>query len=183
MREGRFRRDLYHRINVIEIAVPSLRERLEDLPLLVAHFMQLHKRLRTTPLEGVSDGALKLLAAHDWPGNVREIENTIQRALVTAPGPRLEAGDLRFAAFASGAAPRGTGPGGDGSGRDGTFVPAETTLADVEKMLISSTLKRCRGDKERAAKMLGISARTLYRRASRTVPGDDDGHDDSVADD
>ena len=176
MRDGRFRRDLYHRINVIEIAAPTLRERLEDLPLLVAHFMRLHRGLRATPLEGVSDGALEALAAHSWPGNVRELENTVQRALVTAPGPRLEARDLRFAAFASGAATQGAGVGG----REGFFVQAGSTLSDVEERLIADTLDRCHGDKERAAKVLGISARTLYRRASRGGPHDGDTTSDAA---
>jgi two-component system response regulator HydG len=168
MEDGRFRRDLYHRINVIEIAVPPLRDRLEDLPLLIAHFLRVHRNLRATPLEGVSDGALEMLSAHSWPGNVRELENTVQRALVTAPGPRLEARDLRFAAFAS----RGGGAGGAAAGRDGTFVPAGTTLAEVEEMLIADALRRTRGDKERAARMLGISARTLYRRTSAAAGGE-----------
>ena len=172
MREGRFRHDLYHRINVIEIVVPPLRERLEDLPLLVAHFLRVHRGLRATPLEGVSDGALETLAAHDWPGNVRELENTVQRALVTSPGPRLEARDLRFAAFASGSRP---GAGNAAAGGDGLFVPAGSTLADVEERLIEDALRRSRGDKDRAAKSLGISSRTLYRRVSRGAAGDPDG--------
>jgi two-component system response regulator HydG len=164
MRDGRFRRDLYHRINVIEVAVPPLRARLEDLSLLVAHFLHLHRGLRANALEGVSDEALEALAVHDWPGNVRELENTVQRALVTAPGPRLEARDLRFARFAS-AAPAHAHE----RPHEGTFVPAGTPLDAVEDMLISDALRRCQGDKERAAKLLGVSARTLYRRASRTT--------------
>jgi DNA-binding NtrC family response regulator len=94
---------------------------------------------------------------------VRELENTVQRALVTAPGPRLEARDLRFAAFASRGGAIATGA---SAGRDGTFVPAGTKLEDVEELLIADALRRTRGDKERAARMLGISARTLYRRTS-----------------
>jgi len=167
MRDGRFRRDLYHRINVIEVAVPPLRTRLEDLSLLVAHFLHLHQGLRTNALEGVSDEALEALAGHDWPGNVRELENTVQRALVTAPGPRLEARDLRFARFASAAPSHAQGH--TQGAHEGTFVPAGTPLDAVEDMLISDALRRCQGDKERAAKLLGVSARTLYRRASRTT--------------
>jgi DNA-binding NtrC family response regulator len=102
---------------------------------------------------------------------VRELENTVQRALVTAPGPRLEARDLRFAAFASGQAARAAGA--DTAGRDGLFIPTGSTMADVEERLIRDALRRSRGDKERAARELGISARTLYRRASRDAA---DGH-------
>jgi len=174
MREGRFRRDLYHRINVIEIVAPPLRDRLEDLPLLVAHFLRLHRGLRTAPLEGVSPAALEVLAAHHWPGNVRELENTVLRALVTAPGPLLEARDLRFAAFASGGAPPASAT------RDGVFIPAGTPLADVEERVIADALERSHGDKERAARALGISARTLYRRASREAAHEDDERTDAT---
>jgi DNA-binding NtrC family response regulator len=163
MREGRFRRDLYHRINVIEIAVPPLRERWEDIPLLVAHFLKLHRGLRAEPLTGVSPEAIDALQSQRWPGNVRELENTIQRALVTAPGPVLQASDLRFAHFASDAPAAAAGT--DASGE--VVVRVGTPLAEVEDMLIHAALRKSRGDKEKAARLLGISARTLYRRASR----------------
>ena len=171
MREGRFREDLYHRISVIEITVPPLRDRLEDLPLLARHFLTLHGGLRSSPLEGISDAAFEAMQHHPWPGNVRELENVIQRALVTAPGPVLEASDLRFASYA-GHAPGGAGAAG-GSGKDAISIPAGTRLDDVEEILIADALRRTRGDKEKAARMLGISARTLYRRVSRGGEGED----------
>jgi len=157
MQDGKFREDLYHRINVIEIPMPPLRDRLGDLPLLVAHFLERHRGLRVRPLEGVTPAAMERLAAHPWPGNVRELENVLQRALVVAPGPRLEATDLRFAhhvAPRSGAEP-------------GIAIPRGSSIAQAEEILIADALERAGGDKERAAKLLGISARTLYRRTSR----------------
>jgi len=157
MHEGKFREDLYHRINVIEIPMPPLRDRLADLPLLVAHFLERHRGLRARPLDGVTPGAMERLAAHPWPGNVRELENVLQRALVVAPGPRLEASDLRFAHHV---APRGTS-------EPGISIPRGSSIAQAEEILIADALERAGGDKERAAKLLGISARTLYRRTSR----------------
>jgi two-component system response regulator HydG len=172
MREGRFREDLYHRINVIEIPMPPLRERTEDLPLLVAHFMARHRHLRPTPLEGVAPDAMEALANHPWPGNVRELENVIQRAMVTVAGPRLEATDLRFAHYAP-APSRKTGV----SGGAMISIPSGTPIDQVEEIVIADALKRTRGDKEKAAKILGISARTLYRRTTRdpsATPRDED---------
>jgi two-component system response regulator HydG len=166
MQDGKFREDLYHRINVIEIAMPPLRERLADLPLLVAHFLERHKGLRPRPLEGVTPAAMERLAAHPWPGNVRELENVLQRALVVAPGPRLEASDLQFAhhvAARDAAVP-------------GVAIPRGSSIAQAEEILIADALERAGGDKERAAKLLGISARTLYRRTSRDNDDDADGH-------
>ncbi|MEP7026994.1 MAG: sigma-54 dependent transcriptional regulator [Candidatus Eisenbacteria bacterium] len=173
MRDERFREDLYHRISVIEIPVPALRERLEDLPLLVAHFLALHAGLRTSPLEGVSDAALVAMSHHPWPGNVRELENVIQRALVTAPGPVLRVSDLRFASYVGHAA--GLSGGSGGGGKDAISIPAGTRLDEVEEIFIADALVRSRGDKEKAARMLGISARTLYRRVSRGEDAGDAG--------
>jgi DNA-binding NtrC family response regulator len=160
MSEGKFREDLYHRINVIEIVMPPLRERRDDLPLLVAHFLERHRRLRAVALEGVTPAAMAKLAAHAWPGNVRELENVLQRALVVAAGPRLEAADLTFAHHA--AAPHAA---------PGLAIPLGSSIAQAEDILIADALERSGGDKEKAAKLLGISARTLYRRTAR---GDDD---------
>jgi two-component system response regulator HydG len=175
MREGRFREDLYHRVNVIEIAAPPLRDRVEDIPILVAHFMRMHRALRATPLTAISPAALEQLAAHGWPGNVRELENVVQRSLVTAAGPVLEASDLRFASHAAGRVGGRTGVADAGDG-DVLRIKPGTPLHEVEEILIADALRRCRGDKEKAARILGISARTLYRRASRPGgAGDDEG--------
>jgi two-component system, NtrC family, response regulator HydG len=157
LREGKFREDLYHRINVIEIAMPPLRERSGDLPLLVAHFLDRHHGLRARPLEGIAPEAMDRLSAHPWPGNVRELENVLQRALVVAPGPRLEATDLQFAHHAAPLA----------AASPGVAIPRGASIAEAEEILIADALERAGGDKEKAARLLGISARTLYRRTSR----------------
>jgi two-component system response regulator HydG len=171
IRDGRLREDLYHRINVFEIAAPPLRERVEDIPLLVAHFVRVHGRLREAPLSGVSDEALAALARHAWPGNVRELENAVQRALVTAQGPRLEEADFRFAQHGgpAGGATASVGAGGASpAGHDAPLaIPPGTRLEEVEDLVIADALRRTHGDKERAARLLGISSRTLYRRAGR----------------
>jgi DNA-binding NtrC family response regulator len=157
--EKRFRADLYHRINVIELEVPPLRERLLDLPILVDHFLKTYAK---GEMKGVSREALDTLARYDWPGNVRELENVIQRALVTTRGPEIQPEDIRFAAahrLPAAAAPQEAG--------DKISIPAEATLAEAEELLVESALRRTGGDKEKAARLLGVSSRTLYRRAKR----------------
>ena len=167
MERGRFREDLYHRINVIELTVPPLRERVEDLPLLVAHFLKLHRHLGAVPVTGLSPGALEALSRHGWSGNVRELENVLQRALVTATGPVIEAADLHFPQHA----PAGGVRSESGSAAGGVVIAPGTRLDEVEEILIADTLRRVHGDKERAARMLGISVRTLYRRATNPAAG------------
>ena len=147
--------------------MPPLRDRPQDIPLLVAHFLKLHRGLRSEPLTGMAPEVIDALQAQRWPGNVRELENTIQRALVTAPGPVLYASDLRFSHFASEAErdlDRSPASGAEG---DDVVIHVGTPLSEVEDRLIQAALRRSRGDKEKAARLLGISARTLYRRASR----------------
>jgi DNA-binding NtrC family response regulator len=166
IRERQFREDLYHRLNVIEIHMPPLRERIEDIPLLVAHFLRVFGPRRATPIEGVLPDALDALSRHSWPGNVRELENVMQRALATAPGPVLRAADLSFAAshrFAPAAVPSGASAGGDV-----IEIPVGMQLSEVEEVVIADALRRAGGDKEKAAHLLGISSRTLYRRAKES---------------
>jgi two-component system response regulator HydG len=165
--DKRFREDLYHRLNVIEVRVPPLREHVEDLPLLVTHFLKRHSGSSANSVEGVAPDVLDVLARHEWPGNVRELENVIQRALATAQGPVLRGEDLHFAA----AHTRRPARPPDG---DGVSIPVGTTLADAEELLINSTLDRCGGDRQKAARVLGISSRTLFRRAKRGREQTDD---------
>jgi two-component system nitrogen regulation response regulator NtrX len=96
IREGRFREDLYYRLNVVPIEIPPLRERREDIPMLVRHFMDLlEKTDRVTPRE-ISPGALARLQSLDWPGNVRELRNTVERLLILAAGPVIDTEDVNF---------------------------------------------------------------------------------------
>jgi DNA-binding NtrC family response regulator len=149
VREGRFREDLYYRLAVIPIRLPSLRERTEDIPLLARHFLD--RATLNRRIEGFTDDALEKLAAHRWPGNVRELENVIERAATLASGPRITAADLGLELAASGPA--------DGRGRP--------TLGDLEQRYMQQVLAESGGDKIRAARILGVSVRTLQRRFRR----------------
>jgi DNA-binding NtrC family response regulator len=152
--EGRFRDDLFYRLNVIEIYIPPLRERREDIPLLVRHFIEvLHHELGKAAV-GVSEGALKILIDYSWPGNVRELENAVERAMVTAKGPALTEEDFAFLARQP-------------NGRKAWEVPPNMTMADLEKMAIVATLERTQGNIKASAAILDIDRSTLYEKLKR----------------
>ena len=153
VRAGRFREDLFYRLNVVAVNVPPLRERLEDLPLLARKFvdrisLELDKRVT-----GISDGALRLLLAHAWPGNVRELENAIERAIVVARGPVLDED-----CFSSLAAP---------AQADGPALPPGLTLRELEKAALEAALRRTGGNVKAAAAALGIDRSTIYDKLHR----------------
>jgi len=149
---GRFREDLFYRLSVLRVEVPPLGERLEDIPLLVDHFLDAFAA-DGRPRKEISPGALASLAARSWPGNVRELRNCLERALVLSRGPLIEVDDLP------------PGPAGDPERR--LTIPVGTSLDDAERMLIDATLDACRGNKTRAARILKVGVRTLYRRLER----------------
>ncbi len=155
-RDGAFRKDLYYRLKVVTVSVPPLRERIEDIPLLVDHFMKKHGTRRSP--RGISPEALEVLQRQAWPGNVRELENLINGLSVTADGPILEIDDLP-------AALRG------GSGRacasPGPIEPDATTLPAMEKAMIRQALRRAKGNRTRAAGLLGISRHVLLGKLRR----------------
>ena len=159
--EGRFREDLYHRLSVFEIQAPALGDHVEDVPVLVEHFLKRYGGRRSVPLESVSSEAMAALLRHPWPGNVRELENVVQRAVATAPGPVLEESDVRLATYAG----RPTARGMDG---DGILIPRGTRMREAEDLLIEDALRRAGGNKEKAAQLLGLSARTLTRWSRRS---------------
>ena len=150
---GHFREDLYFRLKVVEIWVPPLRERSEDIPLLAAHLLariarEMHKDVRL-----IDDAAMRVLTAYDWPGNVRELENTLTRAVVTARGPALTKADL---------AP------GPAAARQNTPVAGDDdTLATAERLHVEGVLERTGGNKRKAARILGISRGRLDRIIAR----------------
>lgn len=170
IKDKRFRSDLYYRLNVVEIHIPPLRDRREDVLLLARHFLGRHAGIRPTQIEGFEPNAIEALESANWPGNVRELENTIQRALALAHGPRLTLGDVRGLGVILGAepdpAPQEASRLAGGSAGESTIVqiPVGTPIEDAEDQIIAATLRVCGGDKERAARMLGISSRTIYRR-------------------
>jgi DNA-binding NtrC family response regulator len=152
--EGKFRDDLYYRLNVIEIRIPPLRERREDIPLLAHHFAERLSHELGKDVSEAGEGALRLLIDHNWPGNVRELENAVERAMVTCRGPVLTERDFGF--LAQTAAPA-----------TGWAVPAGMTIEDMEKVLITATIQRTQGNIKEAASVLGIDRSTLYEKIKK----------------
>ena len=147
---GRFREDLLFRINTVEVRLPALRERREDIPALAAHFLRRHAQRYRKPVESLDAEALRALLAHPWPGNVRELDHVLERAVLMARGTTLEAGDLGLRA-----------PQGGAAGLE------QMTLDEVERVLIQKALARHGGNVSEAAKTLGLSRSALYRRLER----------------
>jgi two-component system response regulator HydG len=184
VREGRFREDLYYRLNVIAVPIPPLRDRREDVPLLAEHFLQLYAARNGRHLGGFSRAALDLLTRYEWPGNVRELENTVERAVVLCRGSAIELEDLPPDVR--------SGSGALSDGRSLTFAVG-TPLEEIERRVIHATLAHVGGDKRVCAQLLGIATRTIYRRLEEersdergderggSAPGDDEA--DSEADD
>ncbi len=161
---GRFREDLYYRLNVVEIRVPPLREHKEDIPLLLDHYLRVFVEENAKPLNGFTREALKVLTAYSWPGNVRELRNTVERMVVMARGTSLTLNDvpadLRQAVADSIQA-------GDADANGEASDPAAAPTLDItenERALIVRALRECNGNKSEAARKLGISRRTLHRR-------------------
>jgi two-component system response regulator PilR (NtrC family) len=157
---GRFREDLYYRLNVIQIGLPSLRERMDDLPLLVHHFVERFARELGKPVRGFSDGAMAQLAAYRYPGNVRELENVVERAVALSRGEWIEVDALP---------PTLTDPPRPGA-RDriaAQGVKLEQLLEEFERGLLVEALEQAGGVKKRAAALLGVSFRSLRYRLEK----------------
>ncbi len=155
LESGEFREDLYYRLNVVPINVPPLRERKEDIPALVEHFIRKHREDLGSRVESISEEALDVLMRYHWPGNVRELENVIERSLVLCPGDRLEAGDIRLDTA------RKAAPPADG------FLPPGKTLQEYEHDLIRKALELAKGNKSQAARLLGLTRNALRYRLSQ----------------
>jgi two-component system response regulator HydG len=154
--QGNFRRDLYFRLNVLSLRIPALRERRQDIPLLIAHFLE--RMVRTSAQEKMlSDDALKALLAHDWPGNVRELENCLERTFAFTSGPIIHTTDLPREIVKS--SPESMIDSGMLDGR-AKIIP----MAELEKQTILNAIAELHGDKLQAARMLGIGKTTLYRK-------------------
>jgi len=149
VQEGRFREDLLYRLNTVEVHLPPLRDRREDIPLLAAHFLGVHgQRYGRTGMK-LAPSALDALMGYPWPGNVRELEHAVERALLMAAGDEVTAEDLLLRR---------------GGGREGQSRLEEMTLEEVERYLIERSLTRHEGNVSDAAKALGLSRSALYRR-------------------
>jgi DNA-binding NtrC family response regulator len=161
VRGGKLREDLYYRLNVFEIRLPPLRDRMDDLSLLADAFTREFAARNGRDVAGLSDAALAALGRHTWPGNVRELRNVIERAVIVARGRLIEAADLPPLAAPLGAA----GAAGVPSAAAG-LAPG-TTVDEAERRLIEITLAHTGGNKTRAAEMLGISLKTLHNKLNR----------------
>ncbi len=153
VKTGRFREDLYYRLNVIPLYLPPLRDRLDDIPALVDHFIRKYNDENHRDVKGVTEKAMKLLLSYHWPGNVRELENYIERGVVLSKDDRITDADL---------------PGhlvlGKLSSLSTTSGNKQMTIAEMEKVMIIETLERCGGNRTKASDCLGISSRTLRNK-------------------
>ena len=159
-----FREDLYYRLNVIHLHVPALRDRAGDPALLAHHFLRRYAEREGKALTGISEEALAVMERYPWPGNVRQLKNALERAAILSPGPQVELGDLPFElqefARESGVEAR---PRPAEGGRFMRFAVG-TPLKEIERVAIRETLEQSDGDKNLAARLLGITVRTIYRR-------------------
>jgi len=150
--QGVFREDLFYRLNVINLDLPPLRERGEDVILLANYFLQVYNQKNRKQISGFTKPAVEVLTRYSWPGNVRELQNCIERTVVLSKGPFVDLDVLPPSVIA-------------GKKRyDSITLPVGTTLKQAELELLRATLESCEGDKETAANILGIASRTIYRK-------------------
>ena len=152
VQRGDFREDLFYRLNVIPIIVPPLRARRDDIPLLADYFVRHYAEQNGKTIEGIAPSALQKMVDYSWPGNVRELQNTIERAVVLAKKPVLDEADLPEAICSQ------------VRDAEGLSIPIGTPLDEIERRAIQETLRFTNGDKKRAAQLLGIATRTIYRK-------------------
>ncbi|HLL00094.1 MAG TPA: sigma-54 dependent transcriptional regulator [Myxococcaceae bacterium] len=175
VKAGRFREDLFYRLNVVSLTLPPLRDRKSDIPALVSHFLEKYGDSYGKEVKGLAPGTLQALLAHDWPGNIRELENAIERAVVLAQGAELTADDLPPVL-------RGPRPLGAGSSN---LIPG-ASMATIEREAILRTLEMVQGSTSRAAEILGISVRKIQYRlkeysSGRLPSSQDERAEDAVA--
>jgi two-component system, NtrC family, response regulator AtoC len=157
---GRFREDLFYRLNVVTLHLPPLHERPDDIPLLATHFLRKYSEGTQKLISHITPEAMALLCNYHWPGNVRELEHTIERAVTLTMNNALLPGDLPPRLHPQSTTPR------PGLPRLGD-APALLTLEELEKRHIQAVLQATQGNKKRAAQILGINRRSLYRMAKR----------------
>ena len=167
VKAGRFREDLYYRLNVIPVNVPPLRDRRDDISILAQHFVQVYSEKNGKAIAGLSPLAVERLTEYGWPGNVRELENAIERAVVLTRAGHMTIDEDALPREIRDATP------GTASATSLTF-PLGMPLAEIEMRVIHETLRHTRGDKRLTAKLLGIATRTIYRRLEQTPADGDD---------
>lgn len=154
IREGKFREDLYYRLNVIEIKIPPLRERKEDIPALTYFFIDKLSKVHDKNIKGITNEALSCLINYEWPGNVRELKNVIERAIILVTGEYITLNELPERIKKERSTPF-------------TSKSLKEALEEFEKNIILNTLRQCSNNKEEAAKLLGIDLATLYRKLKK----------------
>jgi transcriptional regulator with PAS, ATPase and Fis domain len=154
--EGKFREDLYYRLAVIPVSLPALRERKEDVPILVNHFLEKLAEKNRSEKKEISNEGMKLLIQYHWPGNIRELQNLVERLFVISHGKEIDS--LLIAAHLSGNASMNNGY---------ANLPLEEAVQTFEKNMIVQAMKKSDGVKNRAAKLLGISTSVLYYKLEK----------------
>jgi len=167
VKAARFREDLFYRLDVVSVRLPPLRERQEDVLVLAGAFLRRVAEKLPKDVTGLTPAAASALERYSWPGNVRELQHAIDRAVILTRGKTVDVADLPETVRATSAA---VPPGVPGSGPP-IVIPVGTPMDEVERTVIRRTLEQTRGDKNLAARILGIAARTIYRKLER----DDDG--------
>ena len=156
--EGRFRKDLFYRLNVIHLAIPPLRDRQDDIPLLALHFLDKFCLENNRAIMGIAPEAMAALKSHYWPGNVRELQNVVERAVALSQGNMIDLADLPDEV-------RHHSP-----EDDQISIPVGASMEEIERLAIMQTLKKTGWDKELTARLLGIGLATLYRRLKEMEP-------------
>jgi len=156
---GGLRKDLFYRLNVIRLEIPPLRERVEDIPLLAQSFIDRFSIHHGRPISGLSDEALSCLESWTWPGNIRELENTLERAVVLCRTDTIDVRDLPSDIAKARRAP------------DRLSFSVGTPLRQIERRMIEATMKKCGGDRQKTAALLGTTVRTIYRREAEWRTG------------
>lgn len=159
--QGQFRQDLYYRINVVSIRLPSLRERTGDIALLAGHFLRRLSREMGREILGFTDTALAALRRYDWPGNVRELENAVERAVVLCRRPQIDVEDLPETIQAAGMP---AAPSGNGDEADNAALPLDVALEGPERRIIEAALRRNGWNRQATASQLDINRTTLYKK-------------------
>jgi DNA-binding NtrC family response regulator len=158
IKKDNFREDLYYRLSVFPIGLPALRERKEDIPVLAEYFLKKFSASHDRNIKGFSGEAMEKLLQHSWPGNVRELENTVERAVVLTEGPLVEESGVFIEQEEQ------EGYGAEGEEFESNLLPEDVPLRELERQYIQHILKKSGGVKEKAARVLGIDRKTLYRK-------------------
>ncbi len=156
---GRFREDLFYRLNVVTLSVPVLRERREDIPLLAQHFLETFAENNRKPIKGFTPQAMDSMVRYEWPGNVRELMNAVERGVILCRGDYISEVDFPFSVREAAAQ--------EADGLTATQLPADLPLEEVEKVTILKTLESAGGNKSETARRLGITRRTLHKKLKK----------------